>query len=518
MKHTIAALLCALVLLAAGQSALAQGATYVFPYEGFRYTQADGETVLTQTNLEQSESLIASLGTTVDAVRASYIASGIVMEVLPDAGGQIAVSVADAGAFSSVRSISRMAEDQLAAFAAQFADSGLYETCELTETDPVCVRLTSSAMVASMPVYTLRYATLHLGRLYLLTETIVGRTPDETDDALIEHVLSGMELLSSAAEPTPTPTAIPAPTPTPSPAPTPGIAETLSATGDLTVEGIPAFTNSAQLTLNGQAEPNAAVSVTVGDRSIGRATADENGAFAVDVTLPATGDLTLTVSTEESERSFAVHYELPYATLTIIEPVETTFTGTNIFVRGVTEPEATVYVTGKGMNTNVQANRNGNFSVRVFIYDAETLTFTLRTRARGFQESTTEITLTRELTEREGIALFREQMVSLTYDDLTRDVSRYAGRKFILRGKIVEFADYDGVPCALVLTNNVSSGVWRDPIWVVLSNGETFDTGDIITFYLEGEGTTLPAGGEYTANGQSVEAPVTRAVYTSTNR
>lgn len=518
MKHTIVALLCALALLTTASPALAQGATYVFPYEGFRYTQADGETVLTQTNLEQSESLIASLGTTVDAVRASYIASGIVMEVIPDAGGQIAVSVADAGAFSSVRSISRLSEDQLAAFAAQFADSGLYESCELTQTDPICVRLTSSAMVASMPVYTLRYATLHLGRLYLLTETIVGRTPDEEDDALIAHVLSGMELLSSAAEPSPSPTAPPAPTPTPSPAPTPGIAETLSATGDLTVEGIPAFTNSAKLSLSGQAEPSATVNVTVEDRNIGRTTADENGAFSLDVTLPSVGDLTLTVSTDESERSFAVHYELPFAALTITEPVETTFTGTNVFVRGVTEPDATVYVTGKGMNTNVQANRNGNFSVRVFIYDAETLTFTLRARARGFQETTTEVTLTRELTEREGIALFREQMISIGYDDLIKDAARYAGKKFIFRGRIVEFTDYDGVPCALVLTNNVSSGVWRDPIWVVLSQGETFNVDDIVSFYLESEGTTLPADGAYTASGQSVEAPVTRAVYTSTNR
>ena len=518
MKHMIAAFLCAAVLLAAASPALAQGATYVFPYEGFRYTQADGETVLTQTNLEQSEALIASLGTTVDAVRASYIASGIVMEVIPDDGGQIAVSVADAGAFSSVRSISRLSREQLGEFAAQFEESGLYESCALTETDPVCVRLTSSAMVASMPVYTLRYATLHLGRLYLLTETIIGREPSEEDDARIAHVLSGMELLSSAAAPTPSPTASPAPTPSPSPAPTPGIAETLSATGDLSVEGIPAFTTSAQLSLSGQAEANATVNVTVGSRNIGRATADENGAFALDVTLPETGDLTLTVQTEESERSFAVHYELPFASLTITEPTETTFTGTNVFVRGVTEPDATVYVTGKGTSTNVQANRNGNFSVRVFIYDAETLTFSLRVRARGFQETTGEITLTRELTEREGVALFREQMINLNYEDLRRDVERYAGRKFIFRGKIVEFADYDGVPCALVLTNNVSSGVWRDPIWVVLSQGETFDVDDIVTFYLEGEGTTLPADGRYTASGESVEAPVTRSVYTSTNR
>ena len=41
--------LCALLMLTVS-CALAQN-TYVFPYEGIRYTQQDGETVLTQTNL-----------------------------------------------------------------------------------------------------------------------------------------------------------------------------------------------------------------------------------------------------------------------------------------------------------------------------------------------------------------------------------------------------------------------------------------------------------------------------------
>ncbi len=516
MKHLAAALLLG-ALLASGV-AIAQEATYVFPYEGFRYTQREGETVLTQTNLAQNGAFIASLGTTQDAVLASYVASGIVMEVFPQEGGQVAVSVADAGAFSQVRGIDRLSEEELQEFAAQFADSGLYESCEIVQTTPLCVRLTSSATAASTPVYTLRYATLHLGKLYLLSETLVGRAPGEEDDALIERVLSGMQLLRNAAEPTPSPTATPAPTPTPSPEPTPGIAQTLSAEGDLTVEGVPAYTNSAALTLSGKAEPSQQVSARVGDRSLGRVRAAEDGTFSLDVTLPESGDLTLTVSAGEAERSFAVCYELPFAHLTVTEPTETTFTGTNVFVRGVTEPNATVYVTGKGTSTNVQANREGNFSVRLFIYDAETLTFTLRAHLRGYQDTEANVTLTRELTEREGIALFREQMISLDYDDFAADPERYADKKFIFRGRIAAFADYDGEPCALVLTDNVSSGVWRDPIWVVLSAGDEWAVDDVVTFYLEGEGVTLPADGEYVGRDESVEAPVARAMYTANNR
>ena len=100
--------LCALLMLTVS-CALAQN-TYVFPYEGIRYTQQDGETVLTQTNLGEHAALIESLGTTPDAILASYMASGIVMEVIPEGGGQIAVSFADAGAFAEEESLDALSD------------------------------------------------------------------------------------------------------------------------------------------------------------------------------------------------------------------------------------------------------------------------------------------------------------------------------------------------------------------------------------------------------------------------
>ena len=206
MKQQVCALLCA-ALLAMGAGALAQTATYVFPYEGFRYTQREDETVLTQTNLSEHEELLKSLGTSSEAVLASYVASGIVMEVIPDDGGQIAVSVTDAGKFGDVKDMDELTQEQRLSFLAQFEMSGLYETCAYVDTTPACVRLTSSAMYASMPVYSLRYATLHLGRLYMIEQTIVGREPDADDDARMERLLEGVKLLSSVSEATPTPQA-----------------------------------------------------------------------------------------------------------------------------------------------------------------------------------------------------------------------------------------------------------------------------------------------------------------------
>lgn len=517
MKKAFAALLLAALCLPLALGAAAEETTYVFPYEGFRYTQREDETVLTQTNLDRHEALIESLGTTKEAILASYVASGIVMEVLPNGGGQVAVSVADAGDFADVTRMSELDEERLAQFAAQFEDSGLYETCALTETDPVCVRLTSSAMYGSMPVYTLRYATLHLGRLYMLSQSVVGRAPQAEDDAVIARVLTRMELLSSLSAPTPEPTDIPTPAPSATPAPTPGVAQVLSQTGEMTVEGVPSYTTDSALTITGSAAPGATVRVRVGERSLGQTKAAQDGAFSVDVTLPGDGDLTLTVETDDASRELAVRYELPHISLTL-EPMETTFTGTNVVVRGQTEPEATVYLSGKGTNSNVQASRTGAFSARIFIDGPATLTFTLRAHLRGFQDTSTDITLTRELTEREAFTEFRRQIVSVTYEQLAGDSAAYQGKKFIFRGRVMAFADYDGTPCALVLVSNVSTGVWRDPLWVVLEGGDEVKEEDILTFYLEGEGTTLPADGAYTESGLPVEAPVARAKFISENR
>lgn len=513
MKHQAAALLLAASLALGAQGALAQETTYVFPYEGFRYTQKANETVLTQTNLHEHEELIEALGTTSEAILASYIASGIVMEVIPDDGGQIAVGVTDAGEFADVKDMSELDDERLAAFENQFAESGLYESCELTGTEPVCVRLTSSAMYASMPVYTLRYATLHLGRLYMITQTIVGRAPEAADDERMAQVLSGMKLLSSVTAPTPSPTPTPAPTPTATPAPTPGVAEVIASEGEMTVEGVPAYTTDANISITGKTEPTAAVRVAVGDKTLGKATAKKDGTFSLNVKLPEQGDLVLAVMTDTAEAMLSVRYEMPAAQIEITEPAEPVFTGESVTLRGKTEPEATVYITGGDMNTNVHSDKRGNFSIRVNMKDEGTQTYTLRVKAQGVQESTMDVTLTRVLTEREGISKFRSTMGPLEYDALAKDPQKYAQKNFSFRGKVMEFTDYDGSPCALVCVNNPSVGVWQDPVWIVLTGEEEITEQDVATFYLVGEGITLPAAGEYTGDGTETEAPVARAAY-----
>ena len=512
MKKWLTALLLCICMGTAVNARAAQS-TYVFPYEGLRYTQQEGETVLTQTNLSEHGDLIASLGTTADAILASYMAAGIVMEVIPQEGGQIAVSVADAGAFAEAEDMASLSGEQLDAFVAQYEDSGLYEDVSLTDTDPKCVRMTSSAMYGSMPVYTVRYATLYLGRLCVLTQTVVGRAPEAADDAQLERVLDGIRFLSAVSEPTPSPTPAPTATPEPTPVPTPGVAEVIASEGEMTVEGVPSFTQDADITITGTAAASQEVTVRVGDKTLGRTNTGKDGAFALRVTLPEEGDLTLAVMTDTAEKMLSVHYEMPKAKLVITGPEETTFTGTNIIVRGETEPNAKVFVEADGFKTNVEANRNGAFSVRLFM-DEGTMTYTLRTRVAGYGEARAEITLTRELTEREWIAEFRNKRAYIDYDVMVSRCEDFKGKQLIERGMVMEFADYDGSPCALVCIANPNKGVWTNPIWVVMDKEDEIAAGDIITMYLTCEGLTLPADDPYFAGGVAEhEAPVLRLAH-----
>ena len=89
-----------------------------------------------------------------------------------------------------------------------------------------------------------------------------------------------------AAAPTPTPTPRPTPTPVPTPVPTPGVAEVIAEEGEMTVGGVPAYTDKAQLDITGTATASEEVTVRVGDKTLGKTTVKKDGTFAITVKLP----------------------------------------------------------------------------------------------------------------------------------------------------------------------------------------------------------------------------------------
>ncbi len=511
-KRGLALLLGAALMAGACGVAEETGATYVFPYEGLRYTQYTDETVLTQTNLDEHGELIASLGTTQEAILANYIASGIVMEIIPDEGGQIAVSVADAGEFSGAKSMDELGAEGIARFAAQFEESGLYETCEVLATTPVCVRLTSSATYGGMPVYALKYATLHLGRLYMFTQTIVGREPGEADDARMERMLAGIRLLTTLPELTPSPTPIPTPETEPTPQPTPGEAAVTAQEGEITVNGVPAFTAANSFYISGEAVRNRNVTAKVGEEVVGSTTAKSDGKYSMRIKLSQEGRSTIRVACGDAYKEFSVYMDLPDPEFEFVEMESTTFTGERLLVRGKTVPGARIRVTGDGVADNNVANTRGVFSLRLDFKSPGTKTVTFTVTADGYAKLEFDMDFTRVFTEREFANDFRSKMIELDYEDFLADPVKYNGKRFIFRGRVEDFADFDGRPCALVCVER-DGDVWRGPVWVVLDGTEGLAVGHVATFYLTGNGLTLPADGKYTLDGADVEAPAAYSEY-----
>ena len=199
--------------------------------------------------------------------------------------------------------------------------------------------------------------------------------------------------------------------------------------------------------------------------------------------------------------------------MTIIEPVERTFARENILVRGTTVPNAIVYFNSELINTNVTANRNGAFSIRLAFPRAGKQTIRIRSHLKGYSDDNQVLVLERVMTERERLAEFKTNAAQVDYSTLKAQPQNYADVPFIYRGKVMEYTDYNGKPCALVCVGNPSTGLWRDPLYIVLDTEEIPETGKVATFYLQGEGITLPASGSYTESGAEEEVPVTRALY-----
>ncbi len=497
------ALLLLLLLLAAPRALCEEEPTYVFPFEGFRFTAAEGERVLTQDNLSEYAELLAGLGTSPEVMLSSFAANQTVMEVLPEGGGQYALRVAGAGAFADYGSAAQMDEEARAAFRASFADSGMYQNVAWSENLPDYLTMTSSALQGDAQVYTLSYVTLRHGQLYLMSATIIGRTPGAQDAQALEELLSRVTFLGRLATPEPTPSPTPEPTPSPTPRPTPGSAQLTASQEGLTliVADMPAWTDEEDLTVTGTTMAGATVRLMYAGERIARATADQRGAFSLTATLPEEGDLSLTVEASltgqaTASQTYALRFERRDAQISVTEPEGGVVQQTKFYMRGVTEPNATVYVKGEGVSTNVKANARGVFSVPMNMEKEGTFTYELTVKADGLNEGGTTYTITRQFSERERLAEFRGSLSATSYDALLADPAAHAGERLSFRVRIAAFGDVEGAAGMLVYTADIGRDVMTDPVWVFSDEILSFGEGDVLTIYVTVEGTSVDYDGQ----------------------
>lgn len=503
-----------LSLLSAPALAQEDAPTYVFPFDGVRYTAAAGETVLTQENLSDYADFLAAQGTSPETVKAGFSAAQTVLESYSDAG-QVSLCVGESPDFRLDISVARMDEARRAQFLASFADSGLYDQADWSTQNSEYVRVTYSAMYGDVPVYFLSYVTLRHGQLYTFTATVAAREITAADDAAVLSVIDRIEYLGQLATPAPTPTPTPVPTPSPTPRPTPGVAALTDETQGLTllIDPLPAWVDEPEITVTGTTVKDARVTVSLNGVDAARSTAARDGSFKVTAPLSEEGALTIGVRSyikgeETAEKFYAVTYEMRTLTIAVTEPLGVVESESS-YIRGVTEPGATVYITGDE-STNVKANAEGAFSIKVRHAKEGEYNYTLTAKHAGYHDGQTMLTLTRRLSYAEQFANFKNGVKDFDYERSLENPEGQKDKQISLRGRIGAFSDYEGMPCLLLYSKNPGTGIWTQPVWILCEEIFSFEEGDIITVLGVVEGTQLPFTD---ADGATTMLPVVRMKY-----
>lgn len=134
--------------------------------------------------------------------------------------------------------------------------------------------------------------------------------------------------------------------------------------------------------------------------------------------------------------------------------------------------------------------------------------YTISATAEGRRESRVDVAVERQLTLEAQEAAYKRsarQVNVYGYSNLVGAPEVYGGKPITFRGRVGGFMDLGGFPCVLIYTENPGRGVWRSPIWVMLTEAVPLAEDDIRTVYGDLRGDTLPYTNE---NGEQLQAPV----------
>lgn len=505
--------LCVLLLAASLAPAYAAegGAVFLFPYEGFRFEAPQGAQVLTQYNLSEHAAFLGGLGTDEAAMLAAMRSANTIMTVFPAVGGQLELTLAGAEGIATGSS-PRMDDATRAALLAAYEGMPRYQDVAFSTERPDWLRLVFSSQQGGMPVFVLRYITVAHGHQYLLSSVLIGREPEEADDAQALDIVDRISFLEATTTPVPTPTPQPTPMPTFTPKPTPGIAERLRHKTDrdvnLTVDTPPAWIGDLSLTITGTVNPQATVQLLLNGEHLSDGKVLPSGGFTVTGTLTQTGDCKVTVEAKipggkTASETYAVRREPPQLWLYVTEPTEPITRG-DTMVRGKTEPDARIDIRGTGLMANVRANGKGDFSFRVKLPNEGPEVLTLTASLKGYTSYETTYTVTRLFSRQEALNAFRKSLIAIDYNRLLRDPEAYAGKRAGYRSRLDAIGDMDGVPCVLLQTRQQRNN-WDQPIWALCEDAPTQAVGDTFLAYVQYTGKTA----RYTdADGVTTNVPV----------
>ena len=163
-----------------------------------------------------------------------------------------------------------------------------------------------------------------------------------------------------------------------------------------------------------------------------------------------------------------------------------------------TLPNAEVFLKTATDTLRGRADASGLHSFALSTKRETTYAYTLTAKAEGRAESRMDIEILRQLTGEARQAAYRKTARAIEaygYEELCQRPKDFAGSAVTFRGRVAEIGDLNGFPCALVYTSNPGTGVWRNPVFVVLTEPLPLEAGDVRTVYGDLRGDLAPYDG-----------------------
>lgn len=179
---------------------------------------------------------------------------------------------------------------------------------------------------------------------------------------------------------------------------------------------------------------------------------------------------------------------------------------TELFIR--TLPGAELVLRTATDTLRAVADEKGQHSFRLSTRREAVYAYTLSAAAPGRDPGEMKVTIVRRLSGEAQLAAYRNAarwMESDEYRRVAASPGLYTGAAYALRGRASALEVVNGFPIVLVHTRNPAKGMWRDPLWVLLTEPMEIAVGEMLNIYGEIRGDTLPYTEE---SGVRAEAPV----------
>ena len=445
--------------------ALGETAPYSFPEEGLRLYLPGGWQVLTSTNLTDKEQEIKSLGTTIEALAASFSDTGTLLEAFPPEGGQLRVQRKALPEGFSATDTYLMTDGQKEDFLLKMARSGGFAHGSWVQELPDFAIFRGSASMQSLTVATIAYATVRYGQVYTVSADIIGREPAESDEAALYTAAASMLFLG--AKQTPPPDVTPAPQSTlhiePTPTPAPAEVKVQRDETALTLDYVPSVVRTAKLTVTGVTEPNTPMRYYVNGDGYERFTADSEGRFTCLVrALPLSGKNVVAIHAIGEKGygvvTFAVTLEQEKAPL-IVTPMTEGVADDRAVITGAALPGSSVQVLYRTKTYDAIVSEDGSFSCQVDLPKVGENNFTLRASLTGYLRGEEKLTVLRLKSEADDRAAFQKKLRRIAYDKLLAKPGNYKDSPVRLEGGILFLSGQGGQPLAVILTEGNASPV-----------------------------------------------------------